>query len=537
MRPERIVDLGETLELLATYGAIRAAAPGAAWLSSVAAAHLDPTGQWLCADRHWLRHVLPACDRLDLLRRTAIRDPLYRFHLDAMIAEVLEAIGHSARWQRLEELLFGRMVEFSARFAQLLQMKNMEHTDDSGIVWPSFRSQYEGSAERTFAEWDRDLWSDAAGGSAALFPVITELYIPLAKDQPVNVHFELHSLHDQSAALLARVIECAKEGECHLIPDELQPELKPLYNLGLPIRRWTPDSASVDRRIRVGLASPVRLLWNRLSSGPLESTPVVPANRAQLRQSVVSMLDAASCYSPAMDFWSYREFAPQAIGFIGFHLDQGWPKEPTHAPNAARLPSAAGLKGMALSRKRSPDVDAGLQTLAGHLLYGPLLQLLLLEALDRELGQETVALLFSRPDDASRRVDIRVFYRPTQEAAQDSGGVATSAYELGDFESVMGQLAGTLRIEGAGFAFTGSDSGFWTSALLALDQVGFLSFDDPGHRCAVSVEALDRLHGGELMLRVIRAGQSVRDCFRSCLNEMWNELEKKRRASVRANAE
>jgi hypothetical protein len=535
-RPERILELGVVLESLAICGAVEANSTVAAWISSVGAAHPDKTGEWLCTDRDWLRHVLPAVGRLDLLRRTAIRDPLYRFHLDTIVAEVVGLIGKSARWHRLDELLFGPLLQFSPRLVQLLEISGVHGADDIADLWRSFRMDRELSEQSTFAEWDRQLWSDTPGGPAALFPLIVELYIPLGGN-PVNVHAALHSLSERSASLLAAVIQCAQEGECYLLASELEPELNTFYNLGLPIRCWNPESSSADRRVRVGLVSPVRLLWGGKPCTPCEGTTVIPTVTKELTQSKLQDPTDVACYPPSADFWSCRNSTSRVVAFAGFPLEKGWPGESEEVPLAVLVPPARAFDGIALSRRRSPDVDGALQNLARHLLYGPLLQVLLLEALDRELGQETLAFLHFGTSDEKRGTEVRVFYRPAHEFSNPEERGGLSAYELGDFEYVMESLAQVVGIEGAGVLFATRQSRFWTSALLALVQIGVVSTDSANRRWSISLEALDRLHGGELMSRVIRNGQRTRDAFRLCLNRIWGELDTARRRGELLHAE
>src|SRR3954470_23044695 len=130
MRPKAILELTDVLQSLALNGAVPVSAIGGRWLASVGAVHRDASEQWLCTDPEWFHNIARSRSLVDVVRRTAIRDPVYRFHVDTMVAEVLESIGRSGRWQRLEELLFGRLLPFAARFVQLLDCVR-EHTGGS----------------------------------------------------------------------------------------------------------------------------------------------------------------------------------------------------------------------------------------------------------------------------------------------------------------------------------------------------------------------------------------------------------------------
>ena len=537
MRPTDILSLGEVLESLAQHGAVQPEATTGLWLRSVGAVHPDSSGLWLFADRHWLRHVLPAADKIDLIRRTAIRDPLYHFHLDTMLAEVLEAIGRGARWQRLEGLLFGSLMGFSSRFVQLLELaKESLPYAQSGLDWVSLHHNFEGDNAGVFAEWDKHLWADVPGGPAALFPVLAELYVPFFTS-PVNVHAELHALQCQPTAILASVVECAKNGESHLVDLELQPQLKLLYKLGLPIRCWQPESTSPDRRLRVGLIAPVRLLSAENPPKSLEGTVVVPLDRSSLKQCLAQNPIDDTCYCRVREFLSKQESSAQRFAFPGLSFSEGWPERSVPAPPGAQLPSATDLRGMALSKKRSPGVDTALQMLADQVVYGLLLQILLLEALDRELGQDSLLLAAPRAEvDGGQVIHAKIFYRPTQGIGPQGEKMLPPAYELGDLECVMDQVSRTLGIEAAGFTYVGQGLGFWTSAILALKQIGILALADSRDRYSLTLEVLDRLHSGELMSRVIRKGQQVRDSIRACLNGMWGEIDKARIVGTQTHA-
>lgn len=69
----------------------------------------------------YLRSVLPARDRLDLMRKTKVRDPQYRLHLDLSMARVIQIIARGERWKRFEELVFGALAP-SSKAAELGRM-------------------------------------------------------------------------------------------------------------------------------------------------------------------------------------------------------------------------------------------------------------------------------------------------------------------------------------------------------------------------------------------------------------------------------
>src|SRR5947208_3393572 len=121
MRPSEFDQLLPTLERLATYGGAKLDAYHAEWLQAVGVVAISPESDWAVATPAWLDCATPAKDRLDLLRRTAVRDLGYRTHLDLIIASVLQTVGVAERWKRFGELIEGPLRPFAPRFVQLLE--------------------------------------------------------------------------------------------------------------------------------------------------------------------------------------------------------------------------------------------------------------------------------------------------------------------------------------------------------------------------------------------------------------------------------
>jgi hypothetical protein len=174
---------------------------------------------------------------------------------------------------------------------------------------------------------------------------------------------------------------------------------------------------------------------------------------------------------------------------------------------------------MARTRRESPEVDQALQELANHLLFGFLLQVLLVEALDRELGEETVVL--APPTD--RRVNdiegaTHVFYRPRR-ATDGGAAVRQESYDLGTLDLVFGELAKAVGIRSVAYAYRGTDVGPWSRALRIMRSVELVVglYD----RWSISPYVLDRLHGGGMMTAVIRRGHHFRERLHSELHLMW----------------
>jgi hypothetical protein len=522
VRPIHITNVLPILSALATRGAVRANCEYAEWLLAIGAAFADESQEWLYADPHWIRTVAPASDNNVFLRRTAIRDPTFRFHLDLMLSEVLETIGEACRWERLEELLFARFIPFAARFAQVLDYAISRCAGSRPWV-PSLRAKIERDHEAVFAQWDRELWGEAPNSAAGFFPLLTDFYLPLVSD-PVNVNAVRHRVEESSAALLASAIRAAQNGQCCLLSSEVEPRLNPLFKLGLPVRCWPPDPKSPDRRLRLGIVAPVRLVWSGRLGAPGEGAfvPTAPLMRAQ-----DCCVHAAEIRNPALSargFWGAGVEVP-VLAFPGFRFEDRWPDSASEAPVGLRIPKAEDFLHLGLSAKRSPEVDSGLQELSSHLLFGFLLQLLLIEALDRELGFETIS--FTATNTKIDRIDspeVRVLYRPPLDDAGHPDGNDREFYDLGDLQTVTDKLASTLGISRTPQLSDTCDREFWISALNSLQQIGIVTVSVSSNRWSLSIEALDRLHSGSLMPRVIRAGKLVRDCLRDELNGMWKQV-------------
>jgi hypothetical protein len=158
------------------------------------------------------------------------------------------------------------------------------------------------------------------------------------------------------------------------------------------------------------------------------------------------------------------------------------------------------------------------------MLFGLLLQVLLLESLDRELGQDTLALTLSVGEGGLGFHDVRVYYRPVQEQQPDAEQQRAPAYDLGPFDRVIDCIAQQLGIMPAGLTFDSDGQGFWSAAMLRLSGLGMISLSPSGDRYVLRTDFLDRLHGGGLMAGVLRRGKMVRDRIRSRLHDLWSEV-------------
>jgi hypothetical protein len=539
MRPPSITAVEGNLEDLSRLGGIASSCPYSHWLHIVGAVQDCPNGEWLYTDVNWLVAATPASGPLDLLRRTAVLDPQYRFHLDILLAQVLHTIGSSARWSRFEELVFGPLLGFAPRFVQLLGYAatavNTNLRDLSSTSWQKLVDKVEGNEHGIFQSWDRDLWGDVPGGAAAIFPLLVDLYVPL-RQQGCTVAIDEYLLDGATGELLMGITERARFGEGMTLAADSEPLLRTLLDLGLPIRESAPAGLSADRRPIVGLVEPIRVIWSGSQAARFEGTPLSGIDRAALKSAQIDGSTVASSAGLVEGFWTVVERSFAATAFPGLKVSEGWPTNPSPAPVWAQIPPAGHLMAIASARRESAEADQALFVLARHLLFGLLLQTLLLESLDRELGYESLALTPSPPNERGVS-DIRVFYRPTREHNPSADErITPQTYEIGTFDDVVDSIAAVLGITPAGITFTGEGRGFWTMGLELLASLGLVNLSASKDRWILHADVLDRLHGGGLMSGVLRKGKGVRDRIRSHLQDLWSASDDLNRQNEAPNA-
>lgn len=528
MRPREIHQMQSTLQALSRCGGISSAIQYGSWLVSVGAVGRGEPDDWLVTDPVWLSHATPARDDLDLLRRTAIGDAMYRFHVDSMVAEVLAAIAAGARWDRLEELLFGALTAFAPRFVQLLEVCRFYSSAEPGTsrAWNDLRQIVEREDSVIFARWDRELWADMPGGGPALFPLLVELYPSLLRI-PTCVHENEHALTPAAGDLLSSMVVAGCRGEACLVDSVDQPELQELINLGLPIRKWPPDSLPVDCRHKVGLVGPVRFVSTGTPTTPLEVGAPLSIDKALMQTCRFDRPYRRPSLLNQEAFWAVPVEEVQVIAFPGFDLPSTWPDDPVSCQPGIRVPPARLFLGLKTFQRRTVQTDEALLMLSQHLVFGFLLQLFLLEALDRELNQETISLMLKGGESNVPDVDwLHVFFQPAY--AQDGSPQAPqcSAYDLGEFESVLNRVSSALNLRPAGLTYIKDGHGFWSLAVRQFYELGLVEPTASQDRFVLGPELLDRLHGGELMRFVLRRGRDVRDKIRSALQDVWREIDR-----------
>lgn len=523
MRPQSINDVEQNLLELARLGGISWGGAHSAWLRSVGAVQDGSSRDWLYTNLSWLAAVEPATGPLDLLRRTAVLDPQYRFHLDLLLAQVLQTIGSAARWSRFDELIFGALLPFAPRFVQLLELAssttNMPPFDLSTSCWEKLALRVEEDGN-IFQQWDCELWGDLPGGAAALFPLLVDLYIPLRRSG-CCVAADRQRFDEPTAELLAAIIERASHGEGIDFEMQFEPRLKNLLSRGLPIRTWASLGGSSDRRAVVGLVEPVRFIWAGKNKHSSEGLPLLGTDRNALKTARIEGPPAVLPDILTEGFWTVIEQSVPAVAFPGLCLSEEWPAEPRKAPVWAEVPASHHLRAANSARRDSQDADQALFMLARHVLFGLLIQIFILESLDRELGHDSLVLNHTNQEETELFVNVRVFYRPTQDSGPDADQRTEPAYEVGDFDDVVSLIADSLGIAPAGPSLDGDSRLRWSAAVRLMASVGLVTLSPLKDRWTLHSDVLDRLHGGGLMSGVLRRGKAVRDRIRGHLLNLW----------------
>ncbi len=468
------------------------------WLEGVGIAqaaedgHLTPTEDWLsCA--------LPAPSPADLLTRTLLRDPLYRLHVDVLVTMVVAAVGVSGRWQRLEDLLFGDLASLAPRISALLD--GAQPHDQPARAWSEVAWRVLDPLPREVSgRLDERCWG-MSGSAEAMFPILRKRYPQLAS-VPVFIH--------AADAVIGATIAAASTGEGVRLPRARKTDLVESLYRGVPL--WW--RALADGNLEVTLSSPCRARSERDERSTVVPRPFsrgVP-DLARLGSAVVP---TSTSDKPAA-FWEIAECTRVGLAFVGSENADSWPSD----DDASRrgLPPRERLLDLIHAPQRGQsDLPAdAVRRLANHPLFGFWLQMLLIEALDRELGEETVLLA---PPTHALVEDVaggtRVYYRPRP----GTGAAGRPALELGPLDEVMTKVAGALAVQTAGVL--GKACGPWSMGLTLLARVGLAQTRHD--RWALSTHALDRLHGGGLMTGVIRRGKGFRERLHDVLEGLWRD--------------
>jgi hypothetical protein len=510
-RPQDIQQLAPVIDRLVTCGGARVPKDAAAYLRYVGVGASDGMSDWMWPTQAFLSRALPASDINDLLRRVAVRDMRYRFHVDLSMCSVIHAVAISERWKRLEELLLGQCRTIAPRLVQILSWlalsSNLQIREISAA---KFQRVIEDNADPVFRTWDEELWGNSRG-PADLFPLLMDLYLPLG-DQPCHVASDCST----NRSLLKSLIDvAAQHGEGLTLSGSEFEDLQGLQNCGLPIRAERRPNQSIHAYI-VGNIEMVDGELDRVGE-PEDLTSGITANAK-----------ASSVIEPPERCveWSLQNptsmFAPVSVD----HDALRWPAESLKdAPDWLLLPGSDLVSTAAKRRKDSQDADTALQQISRHPLYGFILQLFLMEALDRELGEETLALALPQNrklETSEDWVETKVLYRPREESANGQDIDRDGFLVLGSFDDVIPVIGREVGIKGIATPYK-SDVLPWSRAVYLMSTAGIVDGRPHSWRLTITSFILDRLHSGSLMKDVIRGGRGFRDRLHGVLSELWKE--------------
>lgn len=501
-----IETLRDELGRLGAFGVARVSPSHVPWLESAGVAIARAEAGSVHATSRWLAAGLPARDALDLLRKTLIRDATYRVHLDIVLASVLQAVGASGRWSRLEELLGGPCHAFAPRFVALLEWasrragKTPQTLDPAD--WDGLDPAGAGGKEVHLAAWDEHLWG-FSGTPSTLFPLLQDLYCPLLA-QPMAHAGQGHE--SEHRMLVELVTHASRSAGVKLSSDAARNTARSLMEKGLPVRIVV--DVGNEKAVLVGAVECVGEDHEGIGEDAYVDalSAVAKSSRFWVRESS----------EPYGDFWALDR-GEQLEAFVSLDANTlTWAEaEMTGVPAGAQLPRAALLRGLSSSQV---SIDA-LRKLCDHAFFGFFVQVLLLEALDRELGQESLILA---PECRVVVEDIeastRVFYRPHASVEAPEGERPTA--DLGTLDATFDELAkgaGLMRVH-TPYRLPG---GVWSLGLRLLRSVELVRAR--ADRWALSEHVVDRLHAGGLMTDVIRRGKAFRERLHAILAAAWQQ--------------
>ncbi|MDM4018183.1 hypothetical protein [Roseiconus lacunae] len=514
-RPQDIQQLASAVDRLVTCGGARIPVNSATYLQFLGIAAGGGENDWAWPTQSFLRTALPAADKTDLLRRVVIRDPQYRLHIDLSLCSVIHAVAVAERWQRLEELLFGACQTLAPRFGQLLSWLAVRFDQPvREISTAKIQQAISENAHPSFVKWDVAIWGDSRS-PADLFPLLLDLYVPL-NQQP----FHVSEATDVNHVLLASLIAAANQGEGLSLNSGDADDLQRLQDCGLPIRVERQPNETLYAYIvgRIELVSKTND-----TIGELEDVHAGLTNAAKLSDVIQPSTERWS--------WSVQEWAsPGIVAPASLEHDAvRWPQESSaDKPEWLQLPGSELISTAARRRKDSPDADVALQQVAAHPLYGFILQMFLMEALDRELGEETLALALPQNrklESAGDWAETKILYRPRDESNESDDAERDGFLVLGSLDEVIPVIGRMVGIEGIATPYR-SDLMPWSRAVYLMSTAGIVDGRPHSWRLTITSFVLDRLHGGRLMKDVIRGGRNFRDQMHIALSELWKEQAK-----------
>ncbi len=179
---------------------------------------------------------------------------------------------------------------------------------------------------------------------------------------------------------------------------------------------------------------------------------------------------------------------------------------------------------------KSRESTEALLMICNHSVFGFFMQVLILEALDAELGQPTLFLL----PPVDKKVDdiegeTRVIYRPRHSRTSETSA-EMSSFELGHIDDILSIVSRELGLAKVCIPYEGVARGPWSLVLRLLRSIEIVvgRYD----RWTLSSNTLDRLHGGGLLTSVIRKGRNFREELHKVLENLCRTKQREEKEEV-----
>ena len=448
------------------------------WLQAIC------VGELIDGDLHvreeWVASTLPAKNARDLVRRTAFRDAAYRLHLDLLLARVLAKMARDHRMAKVEEYLTTTLICFAPRFAWLLsQLSDPANLDE----WDILQNRYVDSRDQSrFELWDRALFGEILGGAEQRFPLIADIYGARA-NSPVYARSASLGFDAEQAELVAEIIHAGsdRQGISLNRDDELLVETV-VVETALPIRVWH----DVSHGPRAACVGPIVLLSSEALHGNKRDRCSVPGELA--RELIIGRVMEARRPHPPDSIWAIEREGGRTGAFPGVNISE----------------TRSTIK-LQFDQQQSDY----LLKLTSHPLFGLLFQFFVIEAFDRELGEDSLTVLRVGSAESPERVDV--YYRPTGEDQK---------YQLlGSIDDVLVATAEHLGIYTPPRLWNDCAYPLWTQALLALGDANIIAYQSGEY--VLDKKVFDVCHSRDHMQAVLRRGQKIRDRIHEALRAQY----------------
>ena len=516
-----IYNLERTVTELVTSGAADIPAELHPLLSSLGvAAELEGQNGWMAVALPFAQSALPVESASMLLRRVCLRDAKYRLLLDLSIAQIVQNIGRGERWTRLEELLIGPLNRMGSRLHQLMRWTSQSHSvaphklQDSH--WELMKSTLMGDCMDGYRAWHQLLWGETRNG-IDLFGALVTLYAPLCAT-PIHVRPALQEgMTEACTSLLIALTEAAEGEQGIILESNERPQIDAMLRFGIPVA-VRPHDHGHDL---CHLCGRVEVVFDNGMVPAEAGRHAVPGGLPQVAK--LSTVVPAAAFAPGLS-----ECMPWCCSVTvcsTTDIPARWPEAPPELPSVyCSIPTRDCLLQVGVSEKASPLVAPGLLKLAGHPVFGLLLQVLLMEALDRELGDAT--LILTPPLD--RHVEdiheaTSVLYRPSH---RDDTPATPGFLRLGSLDDVLTQLGGEVGLRQIRLPFEAQGQ-LWSYAFSMMADAGLTH--GTTDRWSIHPDLLDRLHSGALMRQVIRDRKGLREQLHEILTSMWRNASEEQR--------